>query len=147
MSNAPNRPSNRNRRPTRFSVIVAAGLVAVTMLTGCAGSSGSLHTSSSGVGGFPTNGPGGAPSLDPTLQKKIEKCLKAAGLSSDLPTGQPTGLPSGAPPSGAPTGTPPSGTPSGGFGGRFSDPAIQSALNACGITLPTRPTDAPQQTS
>ncbi len=86
-----------------------------------------------GPGGFPGGG-------DFT---KIQQCLEAAGLS--LPTG------SFAPPSGAiPSGLFPGGSfrpnasfrpsgsfaPPGGLGGGLSDPKIQQALAACGISLP-----------
>ena len=104
-------------------------------------------TASSGSGGTPTASTtsptttSGASSGDRAAQlEKVNACLNAAGVA--LPSGFPSGAPSGFP-SGAPSGFP-SGAPSGGFsrpagagpgGGAFSDPKIQSALKACGITL------------
>jgi hypothetical protein len=59
-----------------------------------------------------------------------------SGRPSGIPSGVPTGIPSGVPP-GIPSGAPPSGfsPPAGAGGGAFSDPKIQAALKACGITL------------
>jgi len=74
---------------------------------------------------------------------KIQQCLQAAGLS--LPTGSfapPSGaFPSGRFPGGSfPGGSfaPPGGSfaPPGGLGGALSDPKVQEALKACGISLP-----------
>ena len=68
----------------------------------------------------------------------MQSCLKAAGISLPTPSGAPRTPPSGAPrtpPSGAPR-TPPSGA-AGGPGGLFSDPTVQAALKACGLTVPT----------
>jgi len=55
-----------------------------------------------------------------------------------LPSPRPR--PSGAPRTASPNGTPPSGRGYGfrGRGGVFSDPKVQAALKACGITVPTR---------
>ena len=67
---------------------------------------------------------------------KIQQCLQAAGLS--LPTGS-FAPPSGAFPSGRfPSGSFPSGSfaPPAGLGGALSDPKVQEALKACGISLP-----------
>jgi hypothetical protein len=79
--------------------------------------------------------------------QEIQECLTAAGITLPTPSGgfrgtPPSGGPQGTPPSGAPRGTPPSGAPGddgpgGGFGGMFSDPDVQAALKACGITVPT----------
>lgn len=102
--------------------------------------------------------------------QKIQQCLTAAGISLPTPTGMPA---NGTPPAGgagmtpgadgrytAPDGdvytAPPTrgdgdgGGPGGDGPGRmFSDPAVQAALKACGITVPTggaRPSASPTTT-
>jgi hypothetical protein len=124
-------------------LIVVAGIGAAT-LTGCgSSSSGATTTPQTGA----SHGPSAGFGMDSTQQRKVQKCLKAAGLASALPTGRPSGAPNGSPgarPSGFPSGRP-SGFPSGGPGGGFADPQVRSALQACGITLPSRPAGAPSQ--
>jgi hypothetical protein len=128
------------RLTQRVASLSLVGLLSVAALTGC-GSSTSSSTGSGPPQGFGSGGPGGGFSQDPALLKKIQKCLKAAGISSTFPQGGPSGFPSGTP-SGSPPSGFPSGGPSGGPGGGFSDPQVQSALKACGITL-NRPSGAP----
>jgi hypothetical protein len=127
------------RLTQRVASLSLVGLLSVAALSGCGSSSSATGSGSSQ--GFPSGGPGGGFSQDPALLKKIQKCLKAAGISSSLPEGGPSGFPSGSP-SGSPPSGFPSGGPSGGPGGGFSDPQVQSALKACGITL-SRPSGAP----
>lgn len=125
----------------RVASLSAVALVGVAALTGCGSSSSATDAGTTPGQGFRSGGPGGF-AADPALQKKIQKCLKAAGLSSSIPSGRPSGFPSG-----TPSGTPPSGAPSGGFSGRpgagFGNSEVRAALQACGITLPSRPSGAP----
>lgn len=124
----------------RVACLSLVGLLSVAALTGC-GSSSSSSTGSPSPQGSPSGAPGGGFSPDPASLKKIQKCLKAAGISSSLPQGGPSDFPSN-----PPSGSPPSGFPSGGASGApgagFSDPQVQSALKACGITL-SGPSGAP----
>ena len=128
------------RLTQRVASLSIVGLLSVAALSGCGSTSSSTGSGSGTPQGFPSGGPGGGFSQDPALLRKIQKCLKAAGISSSLPQGGPSSGPSGSP-SGSPPSGFPSGGPSGGPGGGFSDPQVQSALTACGITL-TRPSGA-----
>lgn len=108
--------------------------IACLALTACGSSSSSPSGTPSGPGA------GGGQSISAQDLTKIQNCLKAAGVAvptfpSGRPSGIPTALPSGAP-SFDPNQPPPSGFP-GGTGGGFSDPKVQQALTACGISLPT----------
>jgi hypothetical protein len=123
-------------------MLTIVGVLSAVALTGCGGSSSSSTASS----GEPSGPPSGF-QLSSAQEKKIRHCLEAAGLSTSFPTGQPTDFPSGGPSGSPPSGSPPSGFPSGGFsggpggpGGGLADPDVQSALKACGISLPSRPT-------
>jgi hypothetical protein len=114
---------------------VGGALLAASLITGCASSTGSASASSStGPTSAPTssnragNGPGGAQFA------AVRSCLQAAGIPVPTPTGPRPGF----------TRTPgqprPSGSRAGfrGQGGRFlADPKVQAALKACGITLPS----------
>jgi hypothetical protein len=114
----------------------ALGLAAV--LAGCGSGSSTAPTSPSGAGTAAVARPTGSGQrtggrLDPAMQAKIQQCLEAAGIA--VPTfARPSNLPSGRRPSFA-SGSP---RPSGGFGGRFENPKVRAALQACGISLPTR---------
>jgi hypothetical protein len=117
-------------------------LPAVLALSACGGGGGGTTTASPTA----TSGAGQGFRNGEDFQK-IQECLTAAGITLPTPSGglrgtPPSGAPQGTPPSGAPRGTPPSGAPGdggpgGGFGGMFSDPDVQAALKACGITAPT----------
>jgi hypothetical protein len=127
----------------RVASLVVAGLLGCAVLTGC-GSSSSSTTGSHSPSGFRSGsgGPAGGFAQNPALLKKITACLKAAGLASSFPTGRPTGFGSEGPPTGYASGSPVP-RPSGGNGGAFfGNSQVQSALKACGITIP-RPTGAP----
>jgi hypothetical protein len=109
------------RISARGSLVTATAVVALA-LAGC-GSTAAGPPAASGGGG------GGA-RMDPAQQQKIAQCLQAAGLP----------VPSFAPrPSRAPGEPPPTRTPGQNRGaGAFADPKVRAALQACGITLPTR---------
>ncbi|HEX3932207.1 MAG TPA: hypothetical protein VHW64_16015 [Nocardioides sp.] len=128
----------------RVASLVVAGLLGAAVLTGCGSSSSTTgsHSPSGFRSGLGSGGPAGGFAQNPALLKKITACLKAAGLSSSLPTGRPSGFASEGPPSGYASGSPVP-RPSGGNGGAFfGNSQVQSALKACGITIP-RPTGAP----
>jgi hypothetical protein len=123
----------------------ATGLAAVAVLafglSGCGGGSTASTSAASPTGAAAAAGASGrrtGPRFDPAEQKKIQQCLEAAGIPVPTFTGRPSGFPSGQRPSGVPSGMRPSGTRGEGFGGRFADPKVRAALQACGITLPTR---------
>ena len=131
----------RTRAASAGSVLLAAALV-----TGCGGGgSGSAAGAAPATSG-PTTAPGASPTgapgagrgfggQNPQQLAAIRQCLQAAGVP--LPSIDPSRRFSpGARPSGSPRPRP---TGSGGAGGRrlFSDPKIQAALKACGITIPT----------
>ncbi len=140
----------------RFTSLFVVAVTSAAVLTGCGSGSteGSPASSESAPSPEPSDGTGadrpGHP--DPEFFTAMRACLEAAGLDDVLPDSLPGGadgrVPSGAP-SGFPTdgsaprppdGAPPSGAP--GRGGAFSalaDPAVQDALEACGIELPTGP--------
>ena len=115
------------RFSARGSLVTATALVALA-LAGC-GSTAATAPAASGGGG----GSGGGARMDPAQQQKITQCLQAAGLP----------VPSFAPrPSRAPGQPPPTRTPGQNRGAAFADPKVRAALQACGITLPTRPPGA-----
>jgi hypothetical protein len=116
------------RLPARGSLVITTAVMALA-LTGC-GPAATASPSSSGGG---QKGMGG-PRADPAEQQKIAQCLQAAGLPVPSFTPRPSRAP-GQPP---PTRTP--GQNRG--GGAFADPKVRAALQACGITLPTRPPGA-----
>jgi hypothetical protein len=110
----------------RASLVTATAVVALT-LGGCAGApaTGTKAATSGGGGG----GAGGRPDQ----QQEITQCLQAAGLP----------VPSFAPRPSRDPGSPPTRTPGttrapGQNRGAFADPKVRAALQACGITLPTR---------
>ena len=121
-------------------IAALAVLLAIAACTPSASSAPQATTSSapsSSPGGAQQPGPGGGDFA------KIQQCLQAAGLT--LPTGSfapPNG--SFVPPNGSfdpgafPSGLFPGGSfaPPGGIGGALSDPKIQAALTACGLSLP-----------
>jgi hypothetical protein len=128
-------------------IAALAVLLAIAACTPSASSAPQATTSnapSSGPGGAQQPGPGGGDFA------KIQQCLQAAGLT--LPTGsfpRPNGSfapPNGSftPPNGSfdpgafPSGLFPGGSfaPPGGLGGVLSDPKVQAALKACGLSLP-----------
>ena len=116
------------------SLAVPLALSGALLLSACGGDDGTTTAAPTSTAG---NRPGGGPGFGADFQK-IQECLSAAGISLPTPSGsfQP---PTGTPPSGGPQGTPPSGGPGDGGpgGGMFSDPQVQAALKACGITVPT----------
>ena len=122
------------------SLTVPVALSGALLLSACGGGGGTTTaapTSSAGAMGGGPGVPGGPGGPGGTDFQKIQECLSAAGISLPTPSGG-FRRPTGTPPSGAP-GTPPAGAPGdgGGFGGRFADPTVQAALEACGITPPT----------
>jgi hypothetical protein len=135
-------------RRTRLVLGTASLLIAGLSLTACGGGakSGSAtpSASSSSSASSTATRQGGAGGLFANAQ--VQQCLKAAGITLPTPTGSRPNRPSGSftpgeRPSDRPTGSFTRGA--GGFGGGFfgADPAqaqaIQAALKACGITLPT----------
>ena len=108
----------------RGSLVTATAVVALA-LAGC----GSTATTASATPG----GGGGGARMDPAQQQKIDQCLQAAGLPAPSFTPRPSRAP-GAPP--------PTRTPGETRGGAFADPKVRAALQACGITVPTRPPGA-----
>ena len=116
------------RISARGSLVTATAVVALA-LAGC-GSAATTAPAASGGGGAS----GGGARMDPAQQQKIAQCLQAAGLP----------VPSFAPrPSRAPGEPPPTRMPGQNRGGgAFADPKVRAALQACGITVPTRPPGA-----
>ncbi|MGZ4625537.1 MAG: hypothetical protein ACXV3S_04450 [Kineosporiaceae bacterium] len=121
---------------TRAVTLGGSALLAASLVAGCGGTASAGTGSSSGPTTAPTSsaGAGGAGAGPGGAQfAAIRSCLQAAGIP--LPT--PSARPSISRSPGEPR---PSGPrPSGGFrGGRlFSDPKVQAALKACGITPPS----------
>jgi hypothetical protein len=115
-------------RPHAVTFLAALAAAAVA-LTACGGSSSAAATKSTPT---PSSGTA-ATSAD---FAKIQQCLQAAGIASPgAPGGLPSGLPSGNPSTGR-FSPPPGANPA-----QFSDPKVQAALKACGISLPRgRPT-------
>jgi len=145
----------------RLARPLAAGLVATgtaIALTACGGSGAATPASSATPA--PTSSASASPGtagarggFNSALQQQIQACLKAAGIAVPTagtrgirPSGAPgAGMPSGAPGAGMPSGAPgggmpsgrPSGAPGGGYGGFAMSAEAQTALKACGITIPT----------
>jgi hypothetical protein len=127
----------------RILILPTAALAVMLAISACSPSASTAPTASSAPSpgastGAPAGGLGGGDFA------KIQQCLQAAGIS--LPTGSfaPPGG-SFAPPDGSfalPSGAFPSGRiPNGSFnpgglGAGLSDPKIQTALKACGLSLP-----------
>ena len=111
----------------RGSLVTATAVVALA-LGGCAGApaTGTTAAASGGGGG----GGGGRP--DPAQQQKITQCLQAAGLPVPSFAPPPVARLSCAYPRAGMTRAP------GQNRGAFADPKVRAALQACGITLPTR---------
>jgi hypothetical protein len=107
----------------RGSLVTATAVVALA-LGGCAGvpATGATAAASGGGGG------GGRPDQ----KQKIAQCLQAAGLPVPSFAPRPSRDPA-APPTRAPGTTRAPGQNRG-----FADPRVRAALQACGITLPTR---------
>jgi hypothetical protein len=130
---------------TRLVGVGAAFGLAAT-LAACGGGSTAATTVAAGAtatgtaAGQPTGAQGTRGGLDAAMQTKIRQCLAAAGIAMPTFT-RPSNMPSGQRPSGSPRPSGASGSPraGGGFGGMFSDAKTKAALQACGITLPTRP--------
>ena len=136
----------------RLARPLAAGLVATgtaIALTACGGSGAATPASSATPA--PTSSASASPGtagarggFNSALQQQIQACLKAAGIAVPTtgtrgirPSGAPgAGMPSGAPGGGMPSGRP-SGAPGGGYGGFAMSAEAQTALKACGITIPT----------
>ena len=126
----------------RILILPTVALAAMLAISACSPSASTAPATSTAPSpgassGAPAGGPGGGDFA------KIQQCLQAAGIS--LPTGSfapggsftpPDGsfaLPSGAFPSGRiPNGS----FAPGGLGAGLSDPKIQAALQACGLSLP-----------
>ena len=128
---------------SRTAVLVAVVGISAATLTGCGGaSSGPTTTPQAGSSNRPAAGFG----LDPTQQKEVQKCLKASGLSSALPTGRPSGPPTEAQAPDHPASRADAPPPSRRVV-RVAASQIRrcAALQACGITLPSRPAGAPSQ--
>lgn len=122
------------------SVLVRGGVAALAVVVS-AGLAGCGAGSSASDAATPTNTAapqaGGGRGLDPALRQKIVACLQAAGLPVPSARARPTDIPTpdqGAPP----TREPGQGRGPGGVGGEFATPQVRAALQACGITLPTR---------
>lgn len=154
----------RHRRAV--PIVLLAALLAAGALAACGGSKNKTAAvpaaatqSADGFGG-PGGGPGGFGERGLFNDPKVKQCLDAAGIVLPTPTftGTRPSFSPGERPSFSP-GARPSFTRSpgaGGFGGRFGGQnsvefqKIQQALQACGITLPTRgarPDAAPSSTS
>ncbi len=112
------------RITARGSLVTATAVVTLAP-AGCGGAAATAPATSGG------GGSGGGARMDAAQQQKIAQCLQAAGLPA----------PSFAPrPSRAPGSPPPTRTQGQNRGGgAFADPKVRAALQACGITLPTRP--------
>jgi hypothetical protein len=111
----------------RSSLVTATAVVALA-LGGCAGAPPTSTTAAASAGG--AGGGGGRP--DPAQQQKITQCLQAAGLP--VPSFPPRPLRDPTAPARAPGMT----RAPGQNRGAFADPKVRAALQACGITLPTR---------
>ncbi len=135
--------TTRTAPPVSLRRGAATLAVTATLACGLAGCGGSDAATPAAAAPSAGNRAGGA-RIDPALQQKITQCLQAAGIAVPSFTPRPSGRP-------RPTGQPrPSGAPGagqrGGFGAVFNSPAAKAALQACGITLPTRgaqPSGAP----
>lgn len=110
---------------------VALAVVASVGLAGCG--AGSSTSGGAAVTDTATPPAGGGRGLDPALRQKIVACLQAAGLPVPSARPRPTGTPDG-------QGAPPTreAGQGRGFGGDVTTPQARAALQACGITLPTR---------
>ena len=145
---------SRFRVTSRRNAVTVAALGPVLALSlvacggGSSGTTAGVTPSGNATGAPGGQGGGGFGGADFT---KIQACLKAAGIALPTRSGFPRPSGSFSRPSGTafprPSG---SGGPGGGFGGgrgggaMFSDPQVQAALTACGITVPTgRPTASP----
>ena len=122
------------------TLCIAGVLAATTLVAGCSGGSGSAAAASgptAAAGAVPTGAPGGGPGgQNPQEFAAIRQCLQAAGVP--LPSIDPSRRFSpGARPSGSPRPRPTGSDARRGGRGLFADPAVQAALKACGITLPT----------
>ena len=112
----------------RGSLVTATAVVTLA-LGGCGGAPATTNTAS---GGGP--GGGGGPRRDPAEQQKIAQCLQAAGLPVPSFTPRPTRAPGDrARRRGHPARTAAASSPT---------PKVRAALQACGITPPTRPPGA-----
>lgn len=92
-------------------------------------------TACGGGSAAPGDAPAGPRGLDEQTRQQVEQCLQAAGIPVPTPGPRPTDRPTPAPgetPRPRPTGAP--------GGGPYGDPKVRAALQACGITLPGRPT-------
>ena len=118
----------------RGSLVTATAVVALA-LGGCSGAPATGMTAAASGGGG--GGGGGAGRLDPAQQQKITQCRQAAGLPVPTFAPRPSRNPA-APPTRAPGMT----RAPGQNRGAFADPKVRAALQACGITLPTRPPGA-----
>jgi hypothetical protein len=131
----------------------AAAAVVTAALSACSGS-GAASTAvgaPSAAGTTAADGPRDGRGTDPAQLRRIQECLAAAGLVMPTPSGGPRTFNPTDRPTGAPSGSPrarPSGAPTDGrFGGAgrglFADPKVRAALEACGITMPTRAPTGP----
>jgi hypothetical protein len=129
---------------------IVAVLAGVVLLAGCGGSSDSDSNSSDQTSGMPAGGPGG--DLFANLTDDQKQCLEDAGVTipdgsdmsqnGDAPQGQP---PEGTtPPDGATGASGATGPPGGGQVPEGMQD-LQSAMEKCGVDLPTPPQggDAP----
>ncbi len=133
--------------------VVALGPVLALSLVACGGGSSGTTSAAATPSGNATGAPGGGQrggGFGGADFTKIQACLKAAGIA--LPTRSAFPRPSGSftRPSGTAFPRPSGSAGAGGFGGgrggggMFTDPQVQAALKACGITVPTgRPTASP----
>ena len=141
--------SGRAAAPVRSA---AAVLIAAAALSACGGGG---TTTTAAATSTPTGTRSGG-RFDAAQFQRIQQCLTAAGISIPTPSGgfrtdRPNGTFTGRPnasgtftrrpnASGTFTRRPgATGGPGGAFRGMFNDPKVRAALQACGITLPTRP--------
>ena len=125
---------------TRGGAVITVTAALALALAGC-GSSASTNEPSGAAPASASNREGG-PRMDPAMQQKIEQCLKAAGLPVPSFGPRPSRAPGETPPA-----TPPTHTPGQNRGGEFANPQVRAALQACGITLPSRPPGAAPATA
>ena len=136
---------NQMMRTASTAVALAA---AVTGLSACSGSSKASTETTTGT----SSKSGAADSASASgraagrnsfyASPQVQACLKAAGIAVPTARARPSGTFTGTFPSGGFTGARPSGTftgarPSGGFANSPEQQKIDTALKACGLTLPT----------
>lgn len=124
--------------------LTAVLLTAALLLSACGGGESDDSTATdSETPSRAQSRPSGMPSFDPSQLENIQKCLDAAGIDIDIPTDMPSDFPTDMPsdfPTDMPSDLPTDGA-RGGLGSLFSNPDAREALEACGIELPSGPSD------